>query len=570
MKKKKWVLMSKDHSADEIIKISRELGLPPVIVTIMMNRGITEPENFIHPTEEALLNPFLMKGMEQATKRIVSALENHEKIAIYGDYDVDGITSTAIMVRFLRSHKADVMYYIPDRLEEGYGINKSAIDKIAESGVTLLITVDCGITAVSEIAYAKEKGIDTIITDHHECKDEIPEAYCLLNPKQPDCPYPFKKLAGVGVAFKLLQALTLEMRFHMRELIEEYADLVAIGTVADVMPLVGENRIIVKKGLELLRYTMNRGIRALAETAEIDLSGVQTGTIGFGIAPRINAAGRMGDPRCAVELLLATDDMTAKRYAEQLNSENRERQETEINILEEVLSMIENTPSFQDDYVLVLSHDNWHHGIIGIVASKISERFHKPCILISTDGEMGKGSGRSIRSFNLFKALEHCQDCLLKFGGHDLAAGLSVAPDQIDTFREKINAYAKQAMTEEDFVPLLYLDSELPAQYINMNTAEKLSILEPYGMGNASPLFYVRQMTVSQIRPLSEGKHIKLTLRSGSYSVDAVGFNMGELSTLLKNDDIIDIAFNLDINMYRGTRQLQVLLKDVKLSEVTG
>ncbi len=570
MKKKKWVMMYKDHRAEDVMKISKELSLPPVIATILMNRGITEPDTFIHPTEQALLDPFLMKGMDKATKRIIEAMDKGEKIAIYGDYDVDGITSTAIMVRFLRSHKADVMYYIPDRLEEGYGINKGAIDKIAESGVTLLITVDCGITAVGEICYAKEKGIDTIITDHHECKDEIPDAYCLLNPKQPDCPYPFKKLAGVGVAFKLLQALTIKMRFHMRELIEEYVDLVAIGTVADVMPLVGENRIIVKRGLELLSYTMNKGVRALAEIAEINLSNVQTGTIGFMIAPRINAAGRMGDPRCAVELLLATDDMTARRYAEQLNNENRERQETEISILEEALEMIENTPSYKDDYVLVLSHDQWHHGIIGIVASKISERFHKPCILISTDETAGKGSGRSIRSFNLFKALEHCQDTLLKFGGHDLAAGLSVAPGQIDAFREKINEYAKSSLTEEDFMPLLYLDSELPAPYINMNTAERLSVLEPYGMGNASPLFFARKMMVSQIRSLSEGKHVKLTLRSGEFSIDAVGFNMGELNETLKNDDIIDIAFNLDINIYRGMRQLQVLLKDVKLSEITG
>ena len=570
MKTKKWILMSKEHQADEVLSLSKRLGLPPIIATILMNRDIDEPENFINPTEESLLDPFLMLGMEKAVKRILTALENNEKIAIYGDYDVDGITSTAIMVKFLKNRRADVSYYIPDRLEEGYGINKGAIDKISESGVTLLITVDCGITAVSEIEYAKTKGIDTIITDHHECKDEIPDAFCLLNPKQPGCTYPFKKLAGVGVAFKLLQALTIEMRFHMRELIEEYVDLVAIGTVADVMSLVGENRVIVKKGLELLSYTMNKGIRALAEVAEIDLANVQTGTIGFAIAPRINAAGRMGDPRCAVELLLATDDMTAKRYAEQLNNENRERQETEIKILEDALYMIENTPSYKDDFVLVLAHENWHHGIIGIVASKISERFNKPCILISTDETTGKGSGRSIKTFNLFKALEHCQDSLLKFGGHELAAGLSIAPDKIDDFRKEINEYAKSALTEEDFVPLLYIDSELPPQFINMNTAERLSVLEPYGMGNSSPVFYAKNMTVSQKRALSDGKHIKLTLRSNEYLVDAVGFNMGELNQEISNDDMVDIAFNVDINIYRGMRQLQVILKDVKKSKKIG
>ena len=567
MKKKKWILMHKEHKAEEIKNLSDSYNIAPIIATILMNRGIIDADTFITPSENALLDPFLMLGMEEATQRILKAMQDGEKIAIYGDYDVDGITSTAIMVKFLRSHRADVIYYIPDRHEEGYGINTDAIDKIHAQGVTLLVTVDCGITAVKEIAYAKELGIDTIITDHHECKDETPDAYCLLNPKQPGCEYPFKKLAGVGVAFKLLQALTLKMHFHMRELIDEYIDLVAIGTIADVMPLIGENRIIVKKGLELLKYTVNRGIRALAEVAEINLSGVQTGTIGFMLAPRINAAGRMGDPKCAVELLLARDDMTAKRYAEILNDKNRERQETEISILEDALNIIESTPSIKDDFVIVLAHEGWHHGIIGIVASKISERFNKPCILISTDDENGKGSGRSIRSFNLFKALENSSHLMQKFGGHDLAAGLSIKPENIDTFRKEINAYAKECLTEDDFMPILYIDSELPPPYINMNTAEKLSILEPYGMGNACPLFYAKNLSISQIRPLSDGKHLKLTLSSEEYNIEAVGFNMGELLDTLTTDDKIDIAFNIDINIYRGARQLQVLLKDVKIHQ---
>lgn len=565
MKKKKWIFMHKDHSMEDVKNLSENYGVAPLIATILLNRGITEPDSFITPSEKALLDPFLMLGMEKATERILKAIKDGEKIAIYGDYDVDGITSTAIMVKFLRSHNADVIYYIPDRHEEGYGINMDAINKIHAEGVTLLITVDCGITAVKEIAYAKELGIETIITDHHECKEETPDAFCLLNPKQPDCQYPFKRLAGVGVAFKLLQALTMKMHFHMRELIDEYIDFVAIGTIADVMPLVGENRIIVKRGLELLKYTVNRGIRALADVAEINLSDVQTGTIGFMLAPRINAAGRMGDPRCAVELLLAKDEMTAKRYAQILNDKNCERQETEIKILEDALNIIETTPSIKDDFVIVLSHESWHHGIIGIVASKISERFNKPCILISTDEENGKGSGRSIRTFNLFKALENSSHLMQKFGGHDLAAGLSIKPENIDEFRKEINAYAKNLLTEDDFMPILYVDSELPPPYINLNTAEKLSILEPYGMGNACPLFYAKDLTISQIRPLSDGKHIKLILTSEQYSIETVGFNMGELLDILKVDDIIDIAFSIDINIYRGARQLQVLLKDIKI-----
>ena len=565
MKKKKWIFMYKEHTADEVKKLSESFNVAPLIATIMLNRDITDPESFITPNETGFLDPFMMYGMDKATERILKAINSGEKIAIYGDYDVDGITSTAIMVKFLRSHKADVIYYIPDRHEEGYGINVDAIDKIHAQGVSLLITVDCGITALKEIAYAKELGIETIITDHHECKDEIPAAYCLLNPKQPKCEYPFKKLAGVGVAFKLLQALTIKMHFHMRELIDEYIDLVAIGTIADVMPLIGENRIIVKKGLDLLKYTVNRGIRALSDVAEINLSSVQTGTIGFMLAPRINAAGRMGDPRCAVELLLSKDDMTAKKYAEILNDKNRERQETEISILEDALNIIESTPSIKNDFVIVLAHEGWHHGIIGIVASKISERFNKPCILISTDNENGKGSGRSIRSFNLFKALENSGHLMQKFGGHDLAAGLSIKPENIDKFREEINAYAKECLTEDDFMPFVHIDSELPPQYINMNTAEKLAILEPYGMGNACPLFFATDLVISQIRSLSDGKHVKLILSSGEYTVEAVGFNMGELLDILKEGDKVDIAFSIDINIYRGARQLQVLLKDIKL-----
>lgn len=567
MQKKKWILLSRNHRKEDVLAVSRQYGLPPVIATILLNRGVQEVETFIHPSAEQLPDPFLMKGMEHAAQRILQALDRGEHITVYGDYDVDGITSTAILVSFLKEHKAEVNYYIPDRLEEGYGMNRAAIDKIAALGTSLLITVDCGITAVDEVLYARECGMDVIVTDHHECKEELPEAYCILNPKQPDCPYPFKKLAGVGVVFKLLQALTIQMKFHMKELIEEYIDIVAIGTVADVMPLVGENRAIVKKGLELLKYTMNRGVRTLMETAKIDTSGLTTGSIGFMIAPRINAAGRMGDPKCAVELLLSKDDRTARRYAEQLDEENRDRQATEISILEDALNIIAYNREMEDDYVLVLDYEGWHHGIIGIVASKISEKFNKPCILISTGDGMGKGSGRSIKGFNLFQALEECAGELVKFGGHELAAGLSVETERIGEFRKHINQYAKSVMNEADFVPRIYVDAELPIEYINMNTVERLMILEPYGMGNASPVFFARKLTVTYIRPLSDGKHMKLTLSKDDNYVEAVGFNMGAYLEKIKLQDMIDIVFNLDINVFRGERQVQVLLKDLRFSD---
>ncbi len=564
MQKKKWILLSKTQKREDVLRISEQYGLPPVIATILLNRGIDDVAEYIAPNTEQLKDPFLMKGMEKATERILLAIENHEHITVYGDYDVDGITSTAALVRFLTEHKAQVDYYIPDRLQEGYGINNGALGQIAKNGTTLLITVDCGITAVSEIEYAKQMGMEVIVTDHHECKEQLPDALCILNPKQPDCPYPFKKLAGVGVVFKLLQALTIRTKYHMKELFEEYLGMVAIGTIADVMPLLGENRIIVQKGIAMMKYMVNRGLQALIEQADLDASHITAGTVGFVLAPRINAAGRMGDPKCAVEMLLANDEKTARRYAQSLDKENKLRQATEIKILEDAYRLLENDKQLQEDYVLILDHEGWHHGIIGIVASKISEHFHKPCILISTSNGMGKGSGRSIKTFNLFKALEHCSEELFKFGGHELAAGLSVETDKISEFRRKINEYAKSVLTEEDFVPVIYADTELPIRYVNMNTAEKLSVLEPHGMGNTSPVFYAANLCVVHIKSLCDGKHVKLTLSDGEHYVDAVGFNMGYCLSELNPHDRIDILYHIDINVYRGIRQVQIVLKDMR------
>ncbi len=566
MQKKKWTLLSKGYDREKVLAISETYGLPPILAMVLLNRGIDNVEEFIHPDAGLLRDPFLMKGMETATERILSALKQAESITIYGDYDVDGITSTAVLVKFLRAHNAKVDYYIPDRLEEGYGLSWDAINTIAARGTKLLITVDCGITAVDEINYAKECGMDVIVTDHHECKDALPEALCILNPKQPDCPYPFKKLAGVGVVFKLLMALTIKMKFHMQEMLDEYLDLIAIGTVADVMPLIGENRIIVKKGLSLLKYTSNKGLRALMEQAQIDPGAVTAGTIGFMLAPRINAAGRMGDPGSAVEMLLAQDEKTAERFAVLLDEENRERQQAEQSILEDALGILADDPTFREDYILILSHEGWHHGIIGIVASKISEQTGKPCILISTTDGAGKGSGRSIKGFNLFRALELCSEDLTKFGGHELAAGLSIPAENIAQFRQHINNHARTVLREDDFIPSVNVDAELPISYINMNTAERLLVLEPYGMGNPTPMFFARGLCIASMRLLSEGKHLKLTLSGEGHLADAVGFGMGEYAEHIKQGDLIDIIFHLDINTFRGERHAQMILKDIRPS----
>ncbi len=568
MQQKKWKILGRQQRPDDIQRLATEYAIPPVIAAILLNRQVKDVSMFLSPDLSLLHDPALMKGMGEAVSRILEAIQRGERITVYGDYDVDGITSTACVVRFLREHQANVTYYIPDRMGEGYGVNTGAIARMAEEGCTLLLTVDCGITAVEEVAYAKTLGMDVIITDHHECKEQLPDAYSIVNPKQPGCPYPFKKLAGVGVAFKLLQAITQRLRYHMTEFIEAYMDLVAIGTVADVMPILDENRIIVKKGLELLPYTQNRGLRAVMAYAGLADRAVNTGTISFMIAPRINAAGRMGDPKMAVEMLLATDDKTANKYANILNEANKERQGTEQIIFEEALSLIASDPAYATESVLVLSHPGWHHGIIGIVASKLTERYYRPTILISTEDGMGKGSGRSIRGLNLFEALSHCADDLVKFGGHELAAGLTLREEDIPAFRQHINAYAAGVLTQSDFVPSLNIDCELPIAYINLGTVERLSVLEPFGMGNPNPVFYLRGLRIANLRALSEGRHLKLTLSRQGYLVDAIGFNMGQFLPQLKLGDLIDIAFSLDVNLFRGERLVQVLLKDIRFSEV--
>ncbi|MBE7039550.1 MAG: single-stranded-DNA-specific exonuclease RecJ [Ruminococcaceae bacterium] len=568
MQSKKWIMRERNFSADSALELARSLGLPPLVVSILLSRGVSDVKRFVNTDITNLHDPFLMKDVSGAADRIISAIKNKEKITVYGDYDVDGITSTVVLVRFLKSHGADIGYYIPDRLEEGYGINRDAIDGILKSGTRLLITVDCGITAVSEIEYAKQKGMAVIVTDHHECKEVIPEADFVVNPKQHDCGYPFKKLAGVGVVFKLIQAITIRLKFHMQEMIDEYIDLVAIGTVADVMPLEDENRIIVKNGLEHILYTSNYGIKALIKTAEIKTDNISTSTIGFGIAPRINAAGRMGTPDCAASLLLACDEIEAEKYAQVLEEENRKRQSLENDIFCEAIEIIEKCQEMKDDYVLVLDHDRWHHGIVGIVASKISEKYNKPCILISTDDEKNaKGSGRSIKGFNLFEGLCACSEHLIKFGGHELAAGLGIEKCSIEDFRKAINEYAKSVLKPDDFVPVITVDANLPIEYLNINTAEKFAVMQPYGMGNPSPVFCTEGLCVTSCRALGDGKHLRLALIKNNMYIDAIGFGMGEKASNIRQGDKVDVVYNLDVNVFRGEKHTQLHLRDIRLSK---
>jgi len=566
MIQKKWLL--KEFDKNRVVEISKEFRISPLTSIILYNRGICESAEiaeFLKCDLRNLHDPYLLKDMDKAVSRIRQALEKNEKITIYGDYDVDGITSIAILYKHLTSLGFEVDYYIPDRIQEGYGVNRDALDKIKENGTKVVITVDTGITAVEETEYAKSIGMDIIITDHHECKETIPEAYAAIDPKRKDCTYPFKNLAGVGVAFKLIQALDKDA--SVADLMEKYSDLICLGTVADISPLVDENRIIVTKGLEKFSNTENIGLKALIDVSITNNKAITTSTIGYILAPRINASGRLGCASRSVEMFLTSDKEKAYELANDLCEENTTRQQTEQKMFAEALEYIENNPAIKDDQVLVIAHENWHHGIVGIVSSKITEKFYKPSILFAIDGDEAKGSGRSISGFNLFEALENTNDILEKFGGHELAAGLSIKTENIEKFREAINKQTITKIDENALIPTVSIDAVIKPSYITLETVDEINKLQPFGVDNPSPIFAVRNIKIHKISTMSDGKHLRMTLLKENKFLDAVGFGMGEYYNHLKEGDFIEVAFGLDINDYKGFKNVQLILKDIKPSE---
>lgn len=569
MIQKKWIF--KEFDKEEVLKISKAHNISPIIAIILYNRGIrTEKEikDFLSCDLSGMHDPYLMQDIDKAVERINRARENGEKITIYGDYDVDGITSIAILYKHFKSLGISVDYYVPDRIAEGYGVNKEALDKIKENGSTVVITVDTGITAVEETEYAKSIGLDMIVTDHHECKEQIPDSYASIDPKRKDCGYPFKNLAGVGVAFKLIQAL--DTTVPLSELMELYSDLVCLGTVADISPLVDENRILVTEGLSRFKTTKNIGLKALIDVTTANNNTVTTSTIGYTIAPRINASGRLGCASRSVELFLTSDPKKAAELAEDLCKENTIRQQTEQKMFAEAIEYIENHPEMQSDKVLVIPHENWHHGIVGIVSSKITEKFYKPSILFAIDGDEAKGSGRSVNGYNLFEALENCSDILEKFGGHELAAGLSVKTENIDKFREKINSYVPKRSEETSSIPTVNIDAAIKATYISNETVDDINKLQPFGVDNPAPIFATKGIKIHRISTMSENKHLRMTLLKDGKYLDTVGFGMGEYYNYFKEGDIVDVAFGLSINDYKGFHNVQLILKDIKLSEVSN
>ncbi len=560
---KKWQICETDK--EKVDELKSKYNISELLATILVNKNITtqkEINEFLNPTRNDFFDPFLMNDMDIAIKRIKKAIENQEKVIIYGDYDVDGITSITVLKSFLKDVGLDVDYYIPNRLEEGYGLNKNAIDEIAKKEYKLMITVDCGISAIEEVDYANSLGIEVIITDHHEPGDEIPKALAVVDNKRKDNKYPFRELAGVGVAFKVSQALAQSMNIREEEYLK-YLDIVCVGTISDIVPLVSENRVITKLGLKLVKQTRNMGLRAIINSS--GYSQINSTTISFGVAPRINACGRMGKAEQALKLLLSKDIYEVNKLTQELNSYNRERQEIEKEIFENVLTKIEQN-NLAKNRTIVVGGENWHHGVIGIVSSKITEKYFKPSILLSFEEDgTGKGSGRSIPGFDLHEALMKCENCLEKFGGHSMAVGLTIKKENLEQFYKEFEKIAEENETE-NIIPIINVDAKIELDKIDKSVVEDLKQLEPFGEANKTPTFALKNIRIDSIRALSEGKHLKLTLRENNQIINAIGFNIGELAEAYKIGDKIDIAGVLEINTFNGIDNLQINIKDIMKS----
>ncbi len=560
--KKKWEYLEQD---EELIKqIATKHNISELLAKILVNRGITgeeEIEIFLNPKRNNFHNPFLLNDMEKAVDRIIKAIETKEKTIIYGDYDVDGITSITVLKKFLNERGLQVDYYIPNRLDEGYGLNDEAIKKIAEQGYTLMITVDCGISGIEEVKKATSYGIETIITDHHEQLEILPEAYAIVNPKRKDNTYPFRGLAGVGVVFKVIQAISQKLNLDEKEYLK-YLDIVCIGTISDIVPLVDENRVIAKLGLMLVKCTKNIGLRELIK--ETGYKNVDSFMVSFGIAPRINACGRMGKQEEALELFLTDDYEKACTITKNLNQYNLQRQEIEKNIFDQAIEELqkENIDNLNS---IVLAGENWHHGVIGIVASRITEKYFKPTILIGIENEIGKGSGRSVPGFDLHDALAQSAEYLEKYGGHEMAVGLSLNKDKIKDFKIHFEQIAKDKNVKS-IVPVIKIDCEIGKKELNKQTVEQIKLLEPFGEKNKPPLISYKNLKIVSIRTLSEGKHLKLMLKDGNDTVNAIGFNLGELINDYLIGDKVDVVGTLEINNYNCEEQIQINIKDMMKS----
>lgn len=554
---KRWVVIEADET--QVHALAAEAGISPILARLLWRRGITsadEARRFLHPERNGFYDPFLMKDMDKAVARIRRAIDAGEKIMIYGDYDADGATSTSLLYLALTELRAHVEYYIPDRFSEGYGLNGPAILAAKEQGFDLVITVDNGISAVEEIRLASEVGLDLIVTDHHTPPEILPDAFAILNPKQPGCTYPDKMLAGVGVVFKLVQAL-------YERLPEEFLDLAALGTVADLAPLMDENRLITRYGLDLMSQSPRPGIRALIDVAGLQGKQITAGHIGFSFGPRINASGRLDSATYAVRLLTSDDPLEAGELARFLEDRNKERQEIGEEIFEQAVALVERHPEWLEGRVLVVPFDGWNEGVIGIVASRLVEKYYRPTLMISLKEGKGKCSARSIHGFDLYTALTSCADLLLHFGGHKMAAGLSILEDNIPLLRQRLNEIAQEALTEEQMVPKIDVDAVLALDEIDLHLVEQIEALAPCGFGNPAPRFSLQGLGIEQTRVVGkDAAHLQVRVRRETRKLDCIAFRRSEDQSLLEELAAIDIVGELSINEWRGKRDVQMVLGD--------
>lgn len=559
MRYKQWKIA---HPSPEGRAQLERAGIPSLLACVLSARGVTEPEQawkLLTPGEEPLLDPMLLKDMDRAVLRVGRALKTGELMAVYGDYDVDGITSTCLLTDCLTRLGGRVRSYIPDRLEEGYGLNEEAVLHLAQQGITLIITVDCGITAAREVEFARELGIDVVITDHHECKQAIPEAAAVVDPHRPDCPYPFKGLAGVGVALKLAMAAAGPDRAGL--VFREYADLAAVGTVADVMPMTGENRTIVQTGLAALAHPRRVGLAQLMEEAGLGDKPVTSVSIGYTLAPRINAAGRMGQADLAAELLLTRDPGRAAALAQELCALNRERQTIECEIFQECVQRLERRPQ---SGIILLADEHWHQGVVGIVASRLTEKYSCPAFMVCLDQGMGKGSCRSWGGVNLFHLLTQCQDLLEGFGGHAMAAGFTVREENIPALERRLRQLVLEERAGEELPSLLEIDAAVLPQELTVEAVEALDALEPCGAGNPRPVLVLTGAHVISAAQVGRGRHLKLRLEGRGVPLDAIFFSVDGSELGLTPGCRVDVAFYPQINDFRGVRSVQLQVVDLR------
>lgn len=553
--------------SDDLLKradeISKKFNISTLVSRVIAKKNLTDEEIkiFLFPTRYDFHDPYLMPDMEKAIDRIQKAITNNEKITIYGDYDVDGITSVSILKKFFKDIDVETDVYIPNRLSEGYGLNDDAIEKISKSKTNLIITVDCGITSIDEVKKAKSLNMDVIITDHHEPGEKIPDAIAVIDCKRNDSNYPFRELAGCGVAFKLTQAISKRLKLE-ENLSLKNLDLACIGTISDIVPLVDENRTIAKLGLMLVNQTKNVGLRELI--SQTKYKKIESETVSFGLSPRINASGRMGHQEDALNLFLTDDPIKARELAKKLEEYNLQRQEIEKRIFDEAVKMIDEYK--EEKKCIVLGNENWHHGIIGIVSSKITEKYYKPSILICFEGEEAKGSGRSINGFDLHKAIESCKDDLTACGGHSMAVGVSLKTSKFEKFKSDFEKYADKEITEDMLCKTINIDETITKKDIDIETINDLKKLEPYGEGNKKIVVLYKNLRINSIRTLTDGKHLKLLLEDDGIYINAMGFGMGILADCYKIGDKIDVLGNIEINSYNGNNKIQLIINDIRKS----